>query len=168
MKPDHQIYIGIGTNINRKFHIHLAITELKKYFNKLIISPVYESPAEGFIGTDFLNLVVYLESNLCRTEVETIFKKIEDQSGRDRSQEKFSSRTLDIDLLLFDDQVLHSQGINVPRDEIVKYAFVLKPLYDIAPDVIHPENKQSIATLWQNFNKHKTPKQISLDLGQNE
>ncbi|MFK5895032.1 MAG: 2-amino-4-hydroxy-6-hydroxymethyldihydropteridine diphosphokinase, partial [Pseudomonadota bacterium] len=111
MSPQHKIYLGIGSNIKREQHIKLAISELKSHFKDLIISPVYESAAVGFSGDNFYNLVVYLESNLSLAEAELIFKNIEDQSGRDRSQAKFSARTLDIDLLLFDDQILHHQGI---------------------------------------------------------
>jgi 2-amino-4-hydroxy-6-hydroxymethyldihydropteridine diphosphokinase len=151
MKQTHRLYLGIGSNIKREHHIKLAISELKNHFGHLILSPVYESVAVGFSGDNFYNLVVYLESNLSFSETETILKKIEDLSGRDRSQAKFSARTLDIDLLLFDNQVLHHQGINIPRDEILKYAFVLKPLNDIAAEFIHPETQKSIAEHWDLF-----------------
>jgi 2-amino-4-hydroxy-6-hydroxymethyldihydropteridine diphosphokinase len=151
MNKSHQIYLGIGSNINRNFHIEMAISELKSHFGKLIVSPVYESPAVGFKGDNFYNLVACLESNLSLNEINNIIKIIEDKSGRDRTQAKFSARTLDIDLLLFDDQVLHSQGINIPRDEILKHAFVLKPLYDIAPNLIHPETQQDIKSYWLQF-----------------
>jgi len=149
MNNSHQVYVGIGSNINRTFHINLAITELEKHFGNLIISPVYESPAVGFSGNNFYNLVALFESDLSLNEVENTVKTIEDKSGRDRTQPRFSARTLDIDLLLFDNQILHHKGINIPRDEIIKYAFVLKPLYDIAPKLIHPETGKDITTHWQ-------------------
>lgn len=149
--PSHQIYVGIGSNMKRKYHIEMAVSELKSHFGKLKISPVYESPAVGFKGDNFYNLVIFFESNLSLNEVENAVKRIEDKSGRDRTQEKFSARTLDIDLLLFDDCVLHQQGINIPRDEITQQAFVLKPLYDIAPELIHPETKKNISKHWVQF-----------------
>ncbi len=154
MKLLHTIYIGIGSNINREQNIKLAISELTNHFGYLILSPVYESGAMGFSGNNFYNLVVCLKSDLLFSETKIILKKIENKSGRDRTQVKFSARTLDIDILLFDDQNLLHQGINIPRDEILKYAFVLKPLYNIAPDVIHPETGKSIAFHWKLFQQH--------------
>jgi len=156
MNKAQQIYLGIGSNIKREFHIKMAISELKRHFGKLIISPVYESPAVGFKGDNFYNLVACLESDLSLNEITNTIKIIEDKSGRDRTQEKFSARTLDIDLLLFNNQILHQQGINIPRDEILKYAYVLKPLYDIAPQLIHPETKKDISSCWTHFQQANT------------
>jgi 2-amino-4-hydroxy-6-hydroxymethyldihydropteridine diphosphokinase len=153
---EHQIYIGIGSNIKRKYHIKMAIFALQKAFGKLLISPIYETAAVGFDGDHFYNLVAYFKSSLSLSKIETILKNIEDQTGRDRTQAKFSARTLDIDLLLFDQEVLHSQGIDIPRNEILKYTFVLKPLVDIAPDLRHPEANKSMTELWDSFQlEHK-------------
>jgi len=163
MNKPHQIYLGVGSNINRDFHIKMAISELKSHFGALIISPVYESPAVGFNGDNFYNLVVFIESSLALNKVENTLKAIEDKTGRDRTMAKFSARTLDIDLLLFDEQILHSQGINIPRDEILKHAFVLKPLYDIAPNLIHPETQQDIKSFWKQFQQKNDIKLTKID-----
>ena len=85
--------------------------------------------------------------------MEQKLKEIEHKNGRRRSQEKFSARTMDIDLLLYDQEIIEDNGISVPRDEIEKYAFVLYPLADLAPDLIHPKTKQTISKMWQELRK---------------
>jgi 2-amino-4-hydroxy-6-hydroxymethyldihydropteridine diphosphokinase len=156
MYIEHKIYIGIGSNIHRKKHIKMALSALDKKFGKLLLSPIYETAAVGFEGDNFYNLVSFFKTNLNLPDIESILKDIEDQSGRDRTQKKFSARTLDIDLLLFDEEILHSQGIDIPRNEILKYSFVLKPLVDIAPSLIHPETNKSMVEHWNLFQlEHK-------------
>lgn len=149
-----QVFVSIGSNINREQNIRSAIKSLKGFYPQLLISSVYESEAEGFTGDPFYNLVVGFEAE----DIETINKTLrtlENQHGRTRSEEKFSSRTLDLDLLLFGDEIF--QHLDVPRAEITRYAFVLWPLVEIAPDVIHPQYHKSIAELWNQFQKqHST------------
>ena len=89
----------------------------------------------------------------CKTN--QILREIEDANGRDRSGPKFSSRTLDLDLLLYDDLVLDENGLKLPRDEILKNAFVLWPLAEIAPGLKHPETGLTYAELWSRFDKTK-------------
>jgi 2-amino-4-hydroxy-6-hydroxymethyldihydropteridine diphosphokinase len=81
--------------------------------------------------------------------------EIEDANQRDRSGPKFSSRTLDLDLLLYDDLVLSENGLTLPRDEILKNAFVLWPLAEIAPELKHPVVKKTYAELWAEFDRAK-------------
>jgi 2-amino-4-hydroxy-6-hydroxymethyldihydropteridine diphosphokinase len=113
------------------------------------LSPVYDSAAVGFDGFDFLNLVVGLDTELGVEAVNAVFRDIENQLGRDRSLPKFASRSIDLDILTYDDLVLNTSGIRVPRPEILENAFVLKPLQDLAPDTPHPENGETYAVLWQ-------------------
>ena len=152
----HLVYVGIGSNIEQDKYIRLAVHYLAEAFGKqcqLQLSPVYKTQAVGFEGDDFFNLVASFITNLPPVEVEKKLKAIEHQNGRRRNQEKFSARTLDIDLLLYDQEIIHSNSISVPRDEIEKYAFVLSPLADLAPDLIHPRTQQSISEMWQKLSK---------------
>ncbi len=166
MKELNQVYIGVGSNINRKNNIKKALLKLKSQFSKFSISPMYESPSEGFNGTNFYNLVVYFKTELPLSKLQAYLKKLEDDSGRDRTQKKYSDRTLDLDILLFNDDILHAQGIDIPREEIFKYAFVLKPLNDLAPKLKHPQTGQTIAQIWKIFekNNHNTVTQRSFNL----
>ncbi|MCU7939537.1 MAG: 2-amino-4-hydroxy-6-hydroxymethyldihydropteridine diphosphokinase [gamma proteobacterium symbiont of Bathyaustriella thionipta] len=148
----HLVYVGIGSNIEQEKHIRLAVQSLQNAFGEqchLLLSPVYKTQAIGFDGDDFLNLVASFLTNLSAVEVEQKLKEIEHHNGRRRGQEKFSARTLDIDLLLYDQAIIDNNGISVPRDEIEKYAFVLAPLVDLAPDLIHPQTRQTMSKMWQ-------------------
>ncbi len=148
-----RIYISIGSNIEAEKHLRLAIAELRQHYAELQLSSVYESEAVGFDGDNFLNMVVGLETEDEVHQVVQTLRQIEDRHGRVRSGPRFSARTLDLDLLLYDELVLKEDGIELPRGEITENAFVLWPLAEIAPDVMHPSEQQSMAALWQGFDK---------------
>ena len=149
------IYISLGSNINRESNTRAGIKALQQAFGELVLSSVYESEAVGFDGDAFYNMVIACEVTTAVHDTNQILRDIEDANGRDRSGPKFSSRTLDLDLLLFDDLVLDEKGLSLPRDEILKNAFVLWPLAEIAPELIHPEAQLSYAELWSAFDKNK-------------
>ena len=144
-----RVYVSIGSNQNREVKIRQAVLSLRKKFGDIDLSPVYDTAAVGFVGSDFLNLVASFESELDPEALVTAFHDIEDSLGRDRSQPRFASRPIDIDLLLYDDLILHGPGLRLPREEILVNAFVLKPLQDIAPQGRHPETGEAFAELWQ-------------------
>ena len=146
-----KVFIGIGSSINRQENIRLAIKTLKTVFGELTISPVYESEAVGFEGTNFYNLVVCFESTLAAREVIKQLKTIEIQQGRPEKAIKFAPRTIDLDLLLHDQLV--DLEIDLPRAEILTNAFVLQPLSDIAPNLPHPIVNKTYQILWDNFPK---------------
>jgi len=148
-----RIYISIGSNIEAERHLRLAIAELRKNYGDLLLSSVYESEAVGFDGDNFLNMVVGLDTDEeVHTVVQTL-REIEDRHGRIRSGPRFSARTLDLDLLLYDDLVVKEDALDLPRGEITQNAFVLWPLAEIAPEIMHPVEQQSMAALWQGFDK---------------
>ncbi len=149
------IYISLGSNINREENARAGVNALKQAFGNLTLSSVYESEAVGFNGDAFYNMVIACEVSTPVFETNQILRDIEDAHGRDRSGPKFSSRTLDLDLLLYDDLKLDENGLKLPRGEILKNAFVLWPLAEIAPDLKHPEAGISYAELWSAFDKSK-------------
>jgi len=144
-----RIWCSIGSNIERQQHVCGAIQVLREYFGTLQLSPVYETEAVGFEAAAFYNLVAGFDSDLSARQIQQIFRRIEDQHGRQRQQNKFSSRTLDLDLLTWGDEVIQQDGLQLPRDEIERYAFVLKPLADVAPEQCHPLSGLSFAQMWQ-------------------
>ena len=146
-------YISIGSNIERDKNIPSSLAALEAYFGSLVVSSVYESEPVGFIGESFYNLVVGFESDW---EVKAIAKKlrqIEQEHGRTREAQKFSARTLDLDLILYGDLIVSDGRLQIPRDEIERYAFVLEPLAEIAHNSTHPVSGESYAALWQAFDK---------------
>ena len=151
----HQGYISIGSNINKDKHIPASLDALKNCFGTLTISSIYESEAVGFVGDTFYNLIVGFKSTLEVKEVAKTLRQIELENGRSRDSQKFSSRTLDLDLILYDDLIINDGRLQIPRDEIERYAFVLEPLAEIAPNLKHPISQQTYATIWLNYDKSK-------------
>ncbi len=147
----HQVYISIGSNIEPLKHIRNGVQALRKAYGELRISPVYESAAVGFDGENFYNLVVGLQTQETVLHVNQQLTHIETDNARQRHSEKFSSRTLDLDLLLYDDLMIQQGKLRLPREEILKYAFVLRPLADLIPQHRHPITQQTYADLWQAF-----------------
>ena len=147
------VYLSIGSNIHRDVHIKAGINALKTRYNTLICSPIYESVAVGFEGENFYNLVTYFSTTDSQQTVSDFLSSVEDDNGRDRSGPKFGPRSLDIDLLLYDDLVIDSDNLTLPRPEIYTNAFVLLPLADIAGQIIDPVKHKTYAELWASFDK---------------
>ncbi len=146
-------YISIGSNIEREHNVHSSLVALEKQFGKLVISSIYESEPVGFTGDAFYNLMVGFESNLEVKAVAKQLRQIELDHGRTRDSQKFSARSLDLDLILYGDLIIHDGRLQIPRDEIERYAFVLEPLAEIAPNLTHPVSHISYAKLWAEFDK---------------
>jgi 2-amino-4-hydroxy-6-hydroxymethyldihydropteridine diphosphokinase len=144
-----KVYASVGSNVEREQHISRALDALSATFGELDISPVYESVAVGFEGDNFYNLVVAFETGMDVGALSGCLRDIEAQNGRKRQGSKFSSRTLDLDILIYGEFAGEVGGVVLPRDEITRYAFVLRPLQDIAPDARHPLSGESYADLWQ-------------------
>lgn len=148
-----QVLLSLGSNINREHNIRGALAALREQFGTIDCSPVYESESVGFDGDPFYNLVVLLETAKSVTELNRILHAIEDRFGRTREGARFSSRTLDIDILTYDQLTGNVEGIHLPRKEILKNAFVLLPMADLVPQQKHPVLQQTYAELWQAFDK---------------
>jgi len=143
-------YLSIGSNIEPERHVRAAVAALHARYGELILSPVYQTPAVGFEGADFYNLVIGLDTEESAEQLAAACREIETDQGRTRSAQRFSARTLDIDLLTLGNTLREDVPI-LPRDEIHKYAFVLKPLVDVAPDERHPVDGRRYADLWAAF-----------------
>ncbi|MGF6711411.1 2-amino-4-hydroxy-6-hydroxymethyldihydropteridine diphosphokinase [Luteibacter sp. W1I16] len=150
-------YLSLGSNIDAEHWLGLAVAELRDRFGALDVSPVYRSAAVGFDGPDFLNLAVALDSDLGPDDLNDWLHALEDRHGRVRGGERYASRTLDVDIVLYDDLVLRGEGhLEIPRGEL-RHAFVLKPMADIAPALRHPVNGRTMAELWAAFPRESEP-----------
>lgn len=145
-----QVFVSIGSNIDREKNTREAVKRLAQRFGSLRISTVYEAKSVGFEGDDFFNLVVGFDSSESVETIRAALRHIEEAHGRKREgAAKFSARTLDLDLILYGDMV--EPAAKLPHPDILNYAFVLGPLAELAPDLIHPETGQTIGSLWRNF-----------------
>lgn len=146
-----QVYIGVGSNVDRDRHIRAGLDALAREFGELQVSPVYESEAVGFDGSPFLNLVVGIRTGKTVAGLSRCLKAIEADNGRQPNARRFSPRTLDLDILTYGDLDRSRDGVEIPRQEILLNAFVLKPLADLAGDCRHPVDGRTYRELWQSY-----------------
>lgn len=145
------VRLGIGSNIDARLHLGMALDALTEQFGRLRLSPVYESEAVGFAGDNFLNLVAALDTRLSLAELARWLKALEGRHGRTPQTPRFSARTLDLDILTYDDWVGDFDGIRLPRPEILTNAFVLRPLADLAGEARHPETGRTFGSHWEAY-----------------
>ncbi len=159
-------WLSLGSNLNPGQHLPAAAQALRERFGPVVFSPVYRTPAVGFEGPDFLNAAAELHTDLDPFQLNDWLHALEDAQGRQRGGARFSSRTLDIDIVFFDDLVLKGPGnLELPRPEL-RHAFVLKPLADIAPGLRVPNTCHTLAALWAAHPEVATPPVVdSLTLG---
>ncbi len=147
-------YIALGSNMgDRLFNIRKAIDFLKTVGTVPAISSVYETEPVGMTGEteNFYNLVLALQCNLSPGDLLNTVKTFEKQMGRDISNSHYKPRTIDIDILLAENRIVTAESMTIPHKEMHKRGFVLVPLNEIAPEVIHPVLNQKIRELLSNL-----------------
>lgn len=154
MDQPHLVYIALGSNKgDRLKHLQDAIDLIFKTIGKInIIARVYNTPAMGFEDAstteDFLNTCVFIETQYSAKEVMRKLLSIETKLGRTRhSGAGYESRTIDLDVIFYDDNIITSELISTPHPQLHKRKFVLQPLNDIASKVVHPELEKSVLEL---------------------
>ncbi|GAB4462592.1 MAG: 2-amino-4-hydroxy-6-hydroxymethyldihydropteridine diphosphokinase [Anaerolineales bacterium] len=131
MGSSHLAYLNLGSNIQPETHLVRAVELLHEYGRVLKVSSAWESRSVGAEGPNYLNACVLFQTALRQVELkEMVIRPIEAQLGRRRSENKFAPRTIDIDIVLFDDQPYN--------DKFWRYAFVIVPLAEIYPEYQNP------------------------------
>jgi 2-amino-4-hydroxy-6-hydroxymethyldihydropteridine diphosphokinase len=156
-----RVYLGIGSNVDPKRHIREGVATLRAVFGPLLLSDVFESEAVGFEGDPFLNLVAAMDTDIRVADLQRLLRGIEAEFGRMPHQPRFSPRSLDVDILMVDDLAGDIEGVMLPRAEILENAFVLWPLSEIAPDVLHPVVGKPFAALWSAFDGRQTIRRVA-------
>lgn len=150
-----RIFLGLGSNIERERYLTAGLDALDGLLGELALSSVYDSAAIGFDGQPFLNMVVGATTDLPLPTLAARLRHIEHEHGRPVDAARFSARQLDIDILVYDELVGEFKGdfgtVTLPREEILHNAFVLRPLAELAPDVLHPVAGLSYARLWRDY-----------------
>ena len=150
MKDDHleRIYLSLGTNLgNREQNLEAVLQELPPEVTILESSPVYQTEPWGYLDQpDFLNQVLAVETTLSPDELLDYVKGIEKKIGRKPSV-RFGPRIVDIDILFYGDRIISEENLVIPHPRIKDRAFVLIPLAELDPDLIHPGTNSSISDL---------------------
>lgn len=145
---DHTVYIALGTNLgDRSANLRAAIESMPPEVTVLVESHIYETPPWGYEDQPaFLNMVVKAETGLGPGALLEFLKQLEVELGREQNF-RWGPRLIDLDILFYDDLVLDSPPLVIPHPRLHERAFVLVPLMDIAPDLIHPLFQRSVRDL---------------------
>lgn len=145
-----KVFLGLGTNLgNRESNLKEAVRMIAEFIGKVLdSSSVYETPPWGFTSeNDFLNMVVRIETKYAPSELMNRVLMVESMLGRERNQDRYSSRVIDIDILLYEDLIIEEKGLKIPHRLMHERRFVLAPLCELAPDLIHPIYGKSMSVL---------------------
>jgi 2-amino-4-hydroxy-6-hydroxymethyldihydropteridine diphosphokinase len=158
-------YVSGGSNLDAEIHLPQAARELKARYPGARFSRCYSNKSVGFEGPDFINFVVELPVVGQAFALRECLQRIEKLCGRPDAAPRWAPRTMDLDLLLFGEQVIDEPGLKVPRPDMVRWAFMLGPLAELAPQLVHPVQKETIGELWRKFDSQANPLvPVALDL----
>jgi 2-amino-4-hydroxy-6-hydroxymethyldihydropteridine diphosphokinase len=152
-----RVFIAAGSNIEPERHLELAVAELRRELPGVRFSPWYRNPAAGFEGEDFINLVAEAETALPVSELQARLQRIETLCGRPRGAPRWAPRSMDLDILLYGDLVCEAPQLTLPRPDLLKRAYMLGPLAELASDVVHPTEGRTIGELWERFDRASHP-----------
>jgi len=146
-----EIFVAAGSNVDAANNLRTALAALRASYASLQVSPAYRNKAVGFEGDDFINLVVSFDSDQPIETVRANLQRIETDCGRPREAPKWAPRSMDLDILLFGNEFRNEPGLVLPRPDLIKRAYMLKPMVDLAPDLKHPTLHRSMRELWDAF-----------------
>lgn len=158
------VYVAAGSNVEPLSNLRLALDALAAAFPGLQCSPAYRNRAVGFEGEDFVNLVVGFDTDLDPRAVQASLQQVESRCGRARDAPKWAPRSMDLDILLYGDRVSDEPGLLLPRPDLLRRAYMLRPLAELAPGLRHPTLGVPMAELWAAFDRAAHPMH-PVDLG---
>jgi 2-amino-4-hydroxy-6-hydroxymethyldihydropteridine diphosphokinase len=158
-------YVSGGSNLRADSNLRRAAKEILRLHPRARFSRCYENVAVGFDGPPFINFVVELPVQCTAQQLKSELERIERLCGRPAQAPKWAPRAMDLDIVLFGDSVQDEPGLRLPRPDLLRWAFMLGPLAELAPELIHPLERESIASLWQRFDRDTHPlTPVALDL----
>jgi 2-amino-4-hydroxy-6-hydroxymethyldihydropteridine diphosphokinase len=148
-----RVFVAAGSNVEPELNLAKAAAALAREFPDIELSPWYRNKAVGFEGEDFINFVVGFSTDLSVYDVVAKLRAVEALCGREPGAPKWAPRSMDLDMLLYGDLVHDESGLHLPRPDLLKRAFMLGPLTDLVPDLMHPTAAATIGELWQRFDR---------------
>ncbi|MBA7621400.1 Bifunctional folate synthesis protein [subsurface metagenome] len=159
------VYICLGSNLGRKkanIRRTIKLLSKKKDIKILKVSSLYETEPVGYVKQDwFVNACLKAETSLSPRQLLNTLKDIEKQLKRKKAFPKWGPRTIDLDILLYDNLKLKTKDLIIPHPEMHKRAFVLIPLMELEPNLIHPTKRKSILELLANLKKSKRVRKLA-------
>ena len=152
-----RVFVAAGSNVEPERNLALATRELQRSFPDIRLSPWYRNKAVGFEGADFINYVAGFTTELPVHAVVERLRAIEEQCGRPRGAPKYEPRSMDLDILLYGDLICEEPALKLPRPDLVRRPFMLGPMADVAPEVVHPTLHVTVGELWRSFDQAAHP-----------
>jgi 2-amino-4-hydroxy-6-hydroxymethyldihydropteridine diphosphokinase len=150
-------YVAAGSNVRPRESLARALGILAREFPGMRVSRAYSNAAVGFAGDDFVNLVISFPAELQPAKLIERLKAVEGECGREPGAPKWGPRTLDLDLLLYGDHLGRFEGRTLPHPDLVTRAWVLGPLAELAPGLVHPLLGERFDALWRRFDRRAHP-----------
>jgi 2-amino-4-hydroxy-6-hydroxymethyldihydropteridine diphosphokinase len=148
-----RVYVAAGSNVEPEQNLARACGEIALTWPDAVFSPAYRNKAAGFDGPDFINMVLGFSTADPIEKVLARLRDIETLCGRPRNAPKWASRAMDLDVLMFGACIAKTADYTLPRPDLLKRPYMLGPMAQIAPDVIHPTAGKTIGELWQEFDR---------------
>lgn len=147
------VFVAAGSNVQPEENLRRALDVLASHYPELRCSRAYRNPAVGFEGEDFVNLVVRFETD---EDVRTVIERLHEAEaacGRARNAPKWAPRSMDLDILLYGSMVANEPGLVLPRPDLLRRAYMLGPMAELAPDLVHPTTGATMRELWDAFDR---------------
>lgn len=152
-----KVYVAAGSNVDPVRNLRKVIDVLKGSYAPLEVSPAYRNPAVGFAGDDFINLAIGFATDDPLPIVVAKLQEAEALCGRERHAPKWAPRLMDLDILLYGDLVLDQPGLKLPRPDLARRAYMLQPMVDLAPGLMHPSLGITLGELWERLRDEGHP-----------
>jgi len=152
-----RVYVAAGSNVEPTRHLTLVLEELERRFGPLTVSTAYRNRAVGFEGPDFINLVIGFDTAEPVEQVVDELRDVERLCGRTRAAPRWAPRSMDLDILLYGELSCDEPDLTLPRPDLLRRAYMLGPLAEIAPALKHPVSGRAIGALWESFDRAAHP-----------
>jgi 2-amino-4-hydroxy-6-hydroxymethyldihydropteridine diphosphokinase len=159
-----RVLIAAGSNVDPARNLRIALDVLQRHFAPMRVSRAYRNAAVGFEGDDFINLVLRFETDWPLEAVIERLHEAEAACGRARDAPKWAPRAMDLDILLYGDEVRDEPGLKLPRPDLLRRPYMLGPAAEVAPEVRHPTQHETLGALWRRMQASQSHAMSPVDI----